>query len=288
MKQNNELSCFNSVNDFEKLANALHRSGMSRSKEEAFALMAIAQSEKIHPARAVMEYHVIKGKPSLKADVMLARFQEAGGKVKWTKSTDDIASAVFSHPKGGEIAISWDMERAKKARLIRSDVIDTSWHKYPAQMLRARVISEAIRAIYPGVLSGFYAKEELEDSDDHSSTTKLERKPIEGEYEEVKEEDHNQNKEENNNHEFNIENVKNEINACTDINSLKDVFGGYYHVATKLCIPPQPQSILDEMIAAKNSMKAKLAIIEEKNKVTETPNYAANVEEMEKVIMGTN
>ena len=39
------------------------------------------------------------------------------------------------------------------------------WHKYPRQMLRARVISEGIRAVYPGGCSGFYTPEEVADFD---------------------------------------------------------------------------------------------------------------------------
>ena len=46
-------------------------------------LMYMAEAEGSHPATAFMEYHVIKGRPALKADAMLARFQKAGGLVEW-------------------------------------------------------------------------------------------------------------------------------------------------------------------------------------------------------------
>jgi hypothetical protein len=38
-----------------------------------------------------------------------------------------------------------------------------TWKKFPRQMLKARCISEAVRGIFPGVLSGLYAPEEVSD-----------------------------------------------------------------------------------------------------------------------------
>ena len=51
------------------------------------------------------------------------------------------------------------MQRTKAAGLGGKDM----WKKYPRQMLRARVISEGVRAICPGVTAGFYTPEEVAD-----------------------------------------------------------------------------------------------------------------------------
>lgn len=40
-----------------------------------------------------------------------------------------------------------------------------TWKQYPRQMLRARVISEGIRTVYPGVAVGVYTPEEVQDFD---------------------------------------------------------------------------------------------------------------------------
>ena len=148
------------VQDMKVLAQAGAASGMFGFKkvEDALALMALAQAEGLHPAAAFRDYHVISGRPALKADAMLARFQKSGGKVNWIKYTDEICEATFSHPQGGEITVAWDKARAKQAELGSAN-----WKKYPRQMLRARVISEAIRTVFPGVLSGMYTEEEVED-----------------------------------------------------------------------------------------------------------------------------
>jgi hypothetical protein len=130
-----------------------------KTPDEAMALMLIAQAEGNHPAIAVRDYHIIQGKPALKADAMMSRFQAAGGKVQWHELTDSLVSATFSHPQGGSAKIDWDMKRAKQAQLGSNGM----WSKYPRQMLRARVISEGIRTVFPGVIVGSYTPEEVSD-----------------------------------------------------------------------------------------------------------------------------
>jgi len=126
--------------------------------DQVVALMLMAEAEGRHVASAMQDYSVIQGKPSLKAEAMLARFQQAGGKVKWTCLTDERVSAVFSHAQCEPVEIDWDMDRAKRAQLT-----NPMWKKYPRQMLRARVISEGVRTAYPGALGGMYAPEEVID-----------------------------------------------------------------------------------------------------------------------------
>lgn len=150
-----------------ELAKAFAESGLFgvQNKEQALALMALCEGEGLHPAIAVRDYHIIKGKPALKADAMLSRFQQAGGKVEWIELSDYKAAAKFSHPSGGSTTIDWDMERAHKAGFSGKD----NWKKFPRSMLRSRVISEGIRTVYPGVNAGLYTEEEVQDFDDKPS-----------------------------------------------------------------------------------------------------------------------
>lgn len=152
-----------SIEVIERMATLGSRSGLFgiKSPEQAAALMLIAQAEGISPALALRDYHVINGRPTLKADAILARFQQAGGKVKWVRLTDTEATAVFSHPAGGEVEISWTMEMAKKAQLLGNQ----TWQKYSRAMLRSRCISEGVRSVYPGVVCGVYTPEEVESID---------------------------------------------------------------------------------------------------------------------------
>lgn len=149
------------VSDIERMAVAVAKSGLFgvNTPDQACALMLVAQAEGRHPASAAKEYHIIKGRPSLKADAMLARFQQAGGSVKWEERSDTKVSALFSHPQGGELLVTWTIEDGKRAGLANGD----NWKKYPRQMLSARVISEGVRAVYPSVVSGLYTPEEVQD-----------------------------------------------------------------------------------------------------------------------------
>ena len=135
--------------------------------DQVVALMLMAEAEGRHVASAMQDYSVIQGKPSLKAGAMLARFQQAGVKVKWTCLTDERVAAIFSHSQCEPVEIDWDMDRAKRAQLA-----NPMWKKYPRQMLRARVISEGVRTAYPGVLGGLYAPEEQIDFEPAASVSR--------------------------------------------------------------------------------------------------------------------
>jgi len=150
-----------SLDQMGQMAMAIAESGLFgvSNPKQALALMIVAQAEGRHPGSVANEYHIIQGRAALKSDVMLARFLEAGGKIRWSKSTDAICEADFSHPSTGDLSISWDLERAKTAGLMGNP----TWKKYPRQMLRARVITEGVRAMYPGVTRGMYGPEEIRD-----------------------------------------------------------------------------------------------------------------------------
>ena len=147
------------------MALAVAKSGLFgvKTADEAMALMLIAQAEGQHPAIAARDYHIIQGRPALKADAMLARFQNSGGKVQWEEYTDERVAGVFSHPAGGSITVTWTLDQAKHIGLVKPS---SGWHKYPRAMLRSRCISEGIRAVYPGCVVGTYSVEEVQDFDD--------------------------------------------------------------------------------------------------------------------------
>lgn len=151
------------MSEMQQMANAFAKSQFFgvKTPEQAFALMLIAQAEGRHPATIAQEYDVIQGRPALKSMSALARFQTAGGTIQWTERTDKRCAAVFSHPQGGELEVSWDWTRASAAGLTGKD----NWKKFPAQMLSARVVAEGVRAVFPACLNGFYLAEEVKDFD---------------------------------------------------------------------------------------------------------------------------
>ena len=156
----NELATYK-LSDMQVMAEAVARSGLfgMKSPDQALALMLVAQSENQHPATITQDYDIIQGKACRKTHSVMARFQQMGGKVEWHQLTDSIADATFSHPAGGSLRIEWSIEQAKKAGLTNKD----NWKNYPRAMLRARVIAEAVRAVYPAAIGGMLIAEEAAD-----------------------------------------------------------------------------------------------------------------------------
>jgi hypothetical protein len=150
-------------NDMAQMAKTITASGLFgfKTESEALALMLVAQAEGSHPVSAAKEYHIISGKPALKADAMLARFQCRGGKVRWIQLSETVAEAEFSHQSGGTITIKWTIEMAHNAEITKNP----TWKKFPRAMLKARVISEGIRTVFPAVITGVYTPEEIQDMD---------------------------------------------------------------------------------------------------------------------------
>ena len=153
----NELT----LTDMGNMAKAFAQSGFFgyKNSSEAFTLMCLAQANGLHPAKAAERYHIIQGRPAMKADAMLAAFQESGGKVRWVKRTEKECTLHLSHPQGGELDVTWSIDRATKAGLTGK----STWKQYPTQMLSARCVSEGVRALYPACLCGMYTPEEVAD-----------------------------------------------------------------------------------------------------------------------------
>jgi len=155
------------VSDMERMADSITKSGLFgiKTKDQALALMLVAQAEGRHPASVATEFDIVQGRPALKSQAALSRFQLAGGKIQWTSRSASKCAAIFSHPQGGELEITWTMERANAAGLTGK----ATWKQYPDQMLSARVVAEGVRAVFPACLNGVYLSEEVADFDSRPS-----------------------------------------------------------------------------------------------------------------------
>lgn len=163
------------LSDAARIAEYIAASGLfgCKTKEQAFSLMLLADAEGLHPAAAARDYHIIEGRPSLKADAMLARYMNAGGRIEWLCRTDEKVAAKFTHPSSGTVEVEWTIARAKKiTRYNRKKGRDEpltdnqNWKNYPRQMLSARVISEGVRMSFPAIVAGVYTPEEVQDFDE--------------------------------------------------------------------------------------------------------------------------
>mgnify|MGYP000196264106 CR=1 FL=1 len=147
--------------EVQSMASAMAKSGLfgMKTPDQALALMLVAQAEGQHPATIAQDYDIIQGKGTRKTHSVLARFQAMGGKVEWHELTHTRADATFSHPKGGALRLDWTIEQARQAGLTAKD----NWKSYSRAMLRARLIAEGVRAVYPGAIGGLLVAEEAQD-----------------------------------------------------------------------------------------------------------------------------
>ena len=122
------------------------------------------------PAMASLRsVHIIEGKHSLSADLMVALVLRSGlaEYFQLVESTDKICTFETKRkgaPKSQKL--SYTIEQAEKAGLmfVRPGKKPGNWHKIPKQMLRHRCKSELARLEYPDLLAGLYTPEELNDA----------------------------------------------------------------------------------------------------------------------------
>lgn len=105
-------------------------------------------------------FHVVEGKPTMAADALRALVLKSG-KAKTFRCTERTAqAATFTTTREGEepMELRYTIEEAQAAGLVKNG---GSWTKNPADMLVARASSKLARLVYPDVVAGLYAPEEL-------------------------------------------------------------------------------------------------------------------------------
>ncbi|MFF8095717.1 recombinase RecT [Streptomyces sp. NPDC016675] len=117
--------------------------------------------------------HVIKGKPTQSADLMLGRARSAGHRVRIKSDRERCVVRIQrADDPDDESEVEWTLDDAVTAGLCtlrdgrpwaRDDKNRPQpWERFPRAMLRARAIAEAIRIACPEVLHGaIYTPEEL-------------------------------------------------------------------------------------------------------------------------------
>jgi hypothetical protein len=121
------------------------------------------------PMEAMRSIHIVEGKPTMSADLMLARAIRAGIRIEW-EQCDGEAATLKLERSGMKHRHSFTFAEAQRAGLTTKDV----WKKYAPAMLRARCVSAALRAFAPDVLgAGVYTPEELEPTSERPSTPVL-------------------------------------------------------------------------------------------------------------------
>lgn len=109
-----------------------------------------------------MKYHVTDtGQVTMRADRMAAEFQRLGGEIEWIRFDAEEARAKFYYKRNQGLEMAYTIADAKAAGLADDEKPKGVWQANRPDMLRARLVSKAIRMICPEVNSGVYAPEEL-------------------------------------------------------------------------------------------------------------------------------
>ena len=157
------------------LAKRLHQSRMFDgygSPQGVLSTVMLGRELGLPAMAALRSVHIIEGKHSLSADLMVALVLKSGlaEYFQMVESTDDMC--IFETKRKGapkSMRLSYCIEQAQVAGLLappRPGKKPSNWHRMPKLMLRARCKSELARLEYPDLLAGLYGRtpEELRDA----------------------------------------------------------------------------------------------------------------------------
>ena len=147
-----------------KQAQVLVKSGLLpdavKTAEAAVVIMLKGRELDIPPMQAFASIYVVKGKPTIGAQLMGALILREGHSYHVDELTDQRCVISFTRRGGQPYTHSFTIEDAKRAGLLNND----TWTRYTKAMLFSRCMSAGARIAMPDVLAGMYTPEELTDS----------------------------------------------------------------------------------------------------------------------------
>ena len=156
-----------SMADLIRAGEAVAQSGMFGVTNAGAGMVVVAtcQSQGISLMEFARMYHIIDGKPSMRADAMLAEFRKRGGRYRIIENIVSRAAAAFEF-EGVKIEFAVTIDDAKRTGDAFKKDGSTLKHNYEHRaddMLWARMVSKAIRRLCPEIVYGLYSPEETGD-----------------------------------------------------------------------------------------------------------------------------
>jgi hypothetical protein len=106
----------------------------------------------------------VKGKLAKKAKAMLAEFQCTGGDIVFHEYSHTCVDMTFTRSgKSLRLALTIDDAVKQGLALNSKGQVKDMWRKFPRRMLFARVVSEGVGVLAPGITTGIYTPEEVAD-----------------------------------------------------------------------------------------------------------------------------
>jgi hypothetical protein len=152
-----------SLDSVKQLGDWIAHSGMfgATKPEQGYVLALECIASKQTPLSWKKSNHLINGNITMKSESMLAGLMDAGWDIDWIQF--DAVAAIADFSKGAKkVRVSFTADDAKQAGLIPAKP-GSGWAKFPAEMLRARLISKATRMLDPRITQGRYTPEDVAD-----------------------------------------------------------------------------------------------------------------------------
>lgn len=128
--------------------------------DDIFVAMMAGERYRVDPLTALTDIHVIEGKPTLSASLMVALVRASGVCEYWIASCSGDVATVRTRRAGEpeEQSATFSTADAKAAGLLSKK----NWQSYREDMLIARAASRLARRVYPDVIKGAYVHGELD------------------------------------------------------------------------------------------------------------------------------
>lgn len=134
--------------------------GLRGNLPAILACVATGRELGIGDMAALRSIHIIDGKPTLAAELMVSLVRAQGHSIQGTVSGDRAEVVGKRGDNGDTMNVTWTLEMAAQAGLAGKQ----NWQKYPSAMLWARAVSQLCRMLFADVFAGTaYTPEELED-----------------------------------------------------------------------------------------------------------------------------
>ena len=216
-------------------------SDLKGKASDVFVTLLAGQELGLSPMAALRSIHVVKGKPILAADAMVALVL-ASGLCDYFKPKAKTATSVtyVTKRKGDtETELTYTIDDAKQAGITGGD----NWRKYTRAMLSARCKAELARDVYPDVLAGVYETSEADEIRGAAPVTQL--RPVDPDVidAEVIEE----------RPAFDADAVEAEMRSSVNVSALRSIAAKWSSVWVK-----EPQAIRGRMKRTFEEMAAKL------------------------------
>lgn len=158
-----------SIAEIEQIGKMFETSGMfgCTQQGQGTVLAMTCVMQKMTPLEFIQTYHIVEGRPSMRADAMLAKLLEAGGTYTIIERTAEKASVKIKY-RDAEGTFTMTHEDAKAEPFYWKKDGKTPKDNYASprkrmQMLWARVTSDGVRTVAPIVVAGLYTPEEISD-----------------------------------------------------------------------------------------------------------------------------